>query len=143
MQENVILMTMAAQVTTGGGGRGTPGSLCLQPHVWMFDYQDSLDTWPNVNVMVGHTMTDDLCTACSKNKPVKLLQMYGQLYNQQTLCSREALPSESDIKVSHPTQVVPPSILLENSLVDGLIHNASWIFRPHCDSLSFTFAYSN
>ncbi|XP_045115395.1 glutamine and serine-rich protein 1-like isoform X3 [Portunus trituberculatus] len=65
---------------------------------WNTQFKDSLDTWPNVNVMVGHTMTDDLCTACSKNKPVKLLQMYGQLYNQQTLCSREALPSESDIK---------------------------------------------
>ncbi|MPC49002.1 hypothetical protein E2C01_042789 [Portunus trituberculatus] len=29
---------MAAQVTSGEGGRGTPGSLCLQ-HVWTFDYQ--------------------------------------------------------------------------------------------------------
>ncbi|MPC20541.1 hypothetical protein E2C01_013489 [Portunus trituberculatus] len=34
MQENIILMTMAAQVTTGGRGKGTPGSLCLQPHIF-------------------------------------------------------------------------------------------------------------
>ncbi|MPC15585.1 putative aarF domain-containing protein kinase 1 [Portunus trituberculatus] len=39
MQENVILLTVATQVTTGGGGRGTPGSLCLQPRVWTFDYE--------------------------------------------------------------------------------------------------------
>ncbi|MPC64609.1 hypothetical protein E2C01_058727 [Portunus trituberculatus] len=39
MQENVILMTAAAQVTTGRGGRRMPGSLCLPPRVWMFDYQ--------------------------------------------------------------------------------------------------------
>ncbi|MPC51918.1 hypothetical protein E2C01_045775 [Portunus trituberculatus] len=31
MQENVFLVTTAAQVTTGGGRKGTPGSLCLQP----------------------------------------------------------------------------------------------------------------
>ncbi|MPC72532.1 hypothetical protein E2C01_066842 [Portunus trituberculatus] len=39
MQENLILMTAPTQVTTGGGGWGTPGGLCLQPHVRMFDYQ--------------------------------------------------------------------------------------------------------
>ncbi|MPD03179.1 hypothetical protein E2C01_098804 [Portunus trituberculatus] len=36
MQENVILMTVAAQVTNGGGGEGTPRSLCVQPRVWTF-----------------------------------------------------------------------------------------------------------
>ncbi|MPC75575.1 hypothetical protein E2C01_069966 [Portunus trituberculatus] len=39
MQENVILMAVAAQATTSEGGMGTPGSLCLQPQVWTFDYQ--------------------------------------------------------------------------------------------------------
>ncbi|MPC13187.1 hypothetical protein E2C01_005910 [Portunus trituberculatus] len=40
IQDNVILMTAAARVTTGGGGMGTPGSLCLQPQVWTFDYKE-------------------------------------------------------------------------------------------------------
>ncbi|MPC37437.1 Cytochrome c oxidase assembly factor 3, mitochondrial [Portunus trituberculatus] len=34
-------MTLATQVTTGKGGRGTPGNLCLQPRVWTFDNQNA------------------------------------------------------------------------------------------------------
>ncbi|MPC40074.1 Ankyrin repeat and zinc finger domain-containing protein 1 [Portunus trituberculatus] len=43
MQENVILMTTEVQVTTGGGRRGMPGSLCLEPRMWMFNYKVGID----------------------------------------------------------------------------------------------------
>ncbi|XP_063880699.1 uncharacterized protein LOC135111393 isoform X4 [Scylla paramamosain] len=65
---------------------------------WSSQFKESLDTWPCVNVMIRATKTVEMCTACSKNPSLKLLQMYGQPYSQQTLRYREALPSESDIK---------------------------------------------
>ncbi|MPC23764.1 hypothetical protein E2C01_016825 [Portunus trituberculatus] len=40
MQENVILMTAAQHKSQlGEGETETPGSLCLQPQVWTFNYK--------------------------------------------------------------------------------------------------------
>ncbi|XP_050701325.1 glutamine and serine-rich protein 1-like [Eriocheir sinensis] len=65
---------------------------------WNDQFKKSLDTWPCVNVMVRTAKTAEKCRACQKSASVKLLQLYGQPYNNQTLHSREPLPSESDTK---------------------------------------------
>ncbi|XP_066965076.1 glutamine and serine-rich protein 1-like isoform X3 [Macrobrachium rosenbergii] len=63
---------------------------------WNEKFRNSLDTWPCINVMI--TKNADTCQACSKLPATKLSQLYGQPYNQETLRSREPLPSEVDTK---------------------------------------------
>ncbi|XP_069994698.1 glutamine and serine-rich protein 1-like isoform X2 [Penaeus vannamei] len=63
---------------------------------WNEQFRNSLDTWPCINVMI--TKNAEQCQACSKAPATKLSQLYGQPYNQQTLRSREPMPSEIDAK---------------------------------------------
>ncbi|KAK7086226.1 protein of unknown function (DUF4211) [Halocaridina rubra] len=63
---------------------------------WNDKFRNSLDTWPCINVMI--TKNADMCQACSNQPATKLSQLYGQPYNQETLRSREPMPSEVDTK---------------------------------------------
>lgn len=100
----------------------------------IFPLQESLDTWPCVNVMIRTTKNFEVCTACSKTPAVKLLQLYGQPYNQQTLRYKEPVPSDSDVKVSHRQVVVVIHSHVEKFVYGGLSYsNFEYkMVRPYC-----------
>ncbi|MPC98790.1 hypothetical protein E2C01_094172 [Portunus trituberculatus] len=52
MQENVILMAVAAQVTNGGGGQGAPRSLCLQPRRPKILHKSTIVTQAYIDIQI-------------------------------------------------------------------------------------------
>ena len=97
--------------------------------------QESLDTWPCVNVMIKTSKNMDNCEACSKTPSVKLLQLYGQPYSQQTLRYSEPIASESEVKVSHSQVTVFINSCGENLVSDRLSYSnfemSAKTIRPH------------
>ena len=55
--------------------------------------QDSLETWPSVNIM--SSTTPGTCEACFKGSGLKLAIFYGQPYNNTTLKPREPLDEDT------------------------------------------------